>query len=82
MSAYASREWCRTCREFTDHLAEAGMVVCTTCQARLVWARCRFLAGSLTDWPDEVRRLGPLGGQFGAPRTGDDGHERRWQPCA
>lgn len=82
MIAYAARQWCPQCRAFTDHLREGETVICADCQARLVWARCRFLAAALTDWPDEVRTLGPLGGQFGVPASGDDRQETRWQPCA
>ncbi len=65
---YAYRARCPQCQTCTDHLQTGEAVVCTGCQSRLVWARCRFLAGALTDWPDEVRTLGPLGGQFGAPK--------------
>lgn len=81
MSDYAARQWCPQCHTFTDHIREGEAVVCATCQARLVWARCRFLAAALTDWPDEVRTLGPMGGQFGAPHAETSAGDTRWQSC-
>lgn len=89
--SYACRQWCPTCAQVTDWYVrdDSAAPCCGGCvvrfsaveEARLVWARLRFQAGALSEWPEAVRTQGRCGGRYGAPSAGGTAEETRGEPC-